>query len=282
MNIESLCSAIKDTLDELKRSGLSFKGHSWVDSFQRILIQKLENTTKKYSWNPEEPKSGRAEGDRVDIFGRAKGQPDWIIEIDATRADQVAKKFLSRLALWGLEEKRSIEYVAVLYPDTQKGKKSCEKYIRYGYDIIQKINKKSNITGIFIDPKNNNDIEVLDYNGSCQFVVNGHDCKSMNAAAAKALSIYLSKHSVHYKELKEYWGRYVLDSRDKSRYKPIDSYTSDSPPQQIYTYTQFRKYGISAYWNDFVRKCKEAKIMIVQKRKLYDGTDESRPFKYMI
>lgn len=281
MRIELLCAAIKDTLDELKRSGESFRGHSWVGEFQEKLTGHLNDTIEKYSWTPEMPKSGRAEGDRVDIFGRAKGQPDWIIEIDATRADQVAKKFLSRLALWGLEKKRSLEYVAILYPDTQKGKTSCEKFIRYGYDIIQKINKKSNITGIFIDPKKNDDIEVLDYKGSCHFVVNRHDCKSMNAAAAEALTLYLSKHSVKYKELKEYWERYVQDNRGKSRYKPIDSYTNDFPPKQVYSYTQFRKYGISSYWDDFVRKCKEARIMIVQKRKYYDGTDTSRPFKYM-
>lgn len=281
MSIELLCAAIKNSLDELKRIGESFKGHSWVDVFQKTLTVYLKNTIKKYSWTPEMLKSGRAEGDRVDIFGRAKGQPDWIIEIDATRADQVAKKFLSRLALWGLEEKRSIEYVAILYPDTQKGKNTCEKFIRYGYDIIQKINKKSNITGIFIDPKNNDEIEVLDYKGSCQFNVSGHDCKSMNAAAAEALSLYMSKHSINYKELKEYWSRFVSNSRGKSRYKPIDSYTNDCPPQQVHSYTQFRKYGISSYWDDFVRKCKEAKIMIVQKRKYYDGTDTSRPFKYM-
>ena len=282
MSIESLCSAIKDALDELKRAGESFRGHSWVDRFQRILAQNLKNTDKKYSWDPEVSKSGRAEGDRVDIFGRANGLPDWIIEIDATRADQVAKKFLSRLALWGLDNKRNIEYVAILYPDTQKGKKTCEKFIRYGYDIIQKINKKSNITGIFIDPKNNDDIEVLDYKGSCRFDVKGHDCKSMNAAAAEALSIYLSKHSVKYKELKVSWGRFVSDSRGKSRYKPIDSYTNDSPPKQVYSYTQFRKYGISSYWEDFVRMCKEAKIEIVQKRKIYDGTIAARPFKYIV
>ena len=281
MNIESLCAAIKDTLNELKGTGESFKGHSWVDEFQETLTGNLNDTIEKYSWTSETPKSGRAERDRIDIFGRAKGQPDWIIEIDATRSDQVAKKFLSRLALWGLEEK-SIEYVAILYPDTQKGKKSCEKYIRYGYDIIQKINEKSNITGIFIDPKNNGDIEVLDYKGSCHYFVNGYDCKSMNAAAAKALSIYLSKRSVKYKELKTFWGKFVSDSRGKSRFKPLDSYTDDSPPQQVYSYTQFRKYGISSYWEDFVRKCKDAKIKITQKRKLYDGTDASRPFKFLI
>lgn len=281
MNIELLCAAIKDVLDELKRTGESFKGHSWVDTFQKKLAGNLKDTVEKYSWTPEMLKAGRVEGDRVDIFGRAKGQPDWIIEIDATRADQVAKKFLSRLALWGLEKKRSIEYVAILYPDTQKGENTCKKFIRYGYDIIQKINKESNITGIFINPQKNDEIEVLDYKGSCQFIVNGHDCRSMNAAAAEALTIYLSKHSVKYKELKELWDRYVLDSPGKSRYKPLDSYTNDSPPKQVYSYTQFRKYGISSYWEDFVRKCNEAKIKIVQKRKIYDGTHASRPFKYM-
>lgn len=45
-----------------------------------------------------------------------------------------------------------LTYVAILYPDTRKGRKQCEKFLRYGNDILHKVNGHSNITGVFIEP----------------------------------------------------------------------------------------------------------------------------------
>ena len=214
----------------------------------------------------EKTAKGRSERDSIDILGQpaSTANPKWIIEIDATRSDQVSQKILSRLALWGLKE--PIKYVAILYPDTQKGKSACEKYLRYGNEIIRKVNKESSIIGIFVDPSANT-IEVLQFSGSNHFDVNGKECKSMTDAAAEAIKAYLMKHPVTYARLKQLWGKYVLEQRGPSRYKNINVKTLDGVT--VHTFTQFRQYGICSYWTDFERLCKKNGIRVAKMSKLY-------------
>ena len=276
MNNVILCAAIKRVLEGLNTQGYSFVGHDWVPVFQEDLINELKAATKGFTWEKEKKPLGRTEADRVDILGHAPNQSYWVIEIDATRADQVAKKFLSRLALWGLRD--SIDYVAILYPDTQEGKNACKKYIRYGYDVLNKINKHSSITGVFIEPTTS-EIEILEYGKPCHFIVDGHSCNSMNAAAATALSLYISKHPETYSVLKNYWGHFVSDSPGGSRYKDIKMHTTDG--RNVLTYTQFRRYGVSSYWDVFVKKCKLKGITITQMRKIYKGIPGS-PFEFKL
>lgn len=266
MTIETLCEATKKSLENLKKNGCNYNGHQWVELFQQGLCDNLTTMANGYNWSVEAEISSRNEGDRIDVYGHCTTQSDWIIEIDATRADQVAKKILSRFALWGMSG--SIEYVAILYPNTQNGKAECEKYLRYGYDIIKTINQNSNVTGIFINPVDNS-IEVLSFNERSHFEVNGHDCKSMSEAVAKAISIYLAEHSVTYADLTQRFDKYVNNEKGKSRYKDIKRTTADGVP--VFTYTQFRQYGTASYWNEFVKLCKKHKINIVRKKKMYVG-----------
>lgn len=153
MTIEVLCSAIKSSLLTLKgaRTGKTIN-HKLVEVFQENVKDELNKAPNGYDWEIEWQVKGRSERDSIDIFGQpTKGSPigpNWIIEIDATRSDQVSQKLLSRIALWGLGQ--SIQYVAILYPDTQNGKSACEKYLRYGNAVLQKINKNSSVTGILL------------------------------------------------------------------------------------------------------------------------------------
>lgn len=277
MNIESLCEAVNNSMYLMKtaRTGRVIN-HSAVEAFQESIKNNLNAMPNGYVWEIEKTAKGRSEKDSIDILGKAKGSPDWIIEIDATRSDQVSQKMLSRMALWGLQS--PIQYVAILYPDTQNGKNACEKYLRYGNAILKKINNKSSVTGIFVDPSSE-DVEVLQFNSSDHFYVNGVECKSMTEAAARAIKEYAGKYPQTYSQLKAYWGKYVLNDRGPSRYKNIGIKTTDGVT--IWTYTQFRQYGLSSYWTDFERLCKKKGIKVTKMRKVYIGLSSSTPFKYI-
>ena len=278
MDIEALCAAIQSSLPLLKcaRVGTTID-HSLVEAFQRSITDSLNTASNGYDWEMEKTAKGRLEKDSIDILGQPSTtltiktatstsiiNPKWIIEIDATRSDQVSQKLLSRLALWGLNE--PIQYVAILYPDTQNGKNACEKYLRYGNAVLRKINNQSSVVGIFVNPSTNR-IEVLLFNESNHFDVNGKECKSMSEAAAEAVRVYLKKRRVTFAVLKHYWGKYVLDQKGPSRFKCINVNTSDGVP--VHTFTQFRQYGLSSYWTDFERLCKKRGITITKMRKVY-------------
>lgn len=151
MNFENLITAVESSLPAER---IQESKHAWVSEFQKNLQENLNSVENGYDWEIEYDSSEHPEHDRIDVCGVPKGSPKrtpkWIIEIDATRADQIAKKFVSRLALYGLGE--SINYVAIMYPDTANGKAECEKYLRYCRDIMKKINPKSAVYGIFIYP----------------------------------------------------------------------------------------------------------------------------------
>ena len=165
MNFEELKTAVENSLKDKKIQEMPKKcKHAWVSEFQKKLQENLSSGKNGYTWETECPPSNSVH-DRIDVCGvpkgSPKGTPKWIIEIDATRADQIAKKFVSRLALCGLGE--SINYVAIMYPDTANGKAECEKYLRYCrdiMDIMKKINPKSAVYGIFIYP-DKGDAEVF-------------------------------------------------------------------------------------------------------------------------
>ena len=113
--------------------------HGNIENFQDDLCKALnsQNQTPGYKWYKEYkinstkivvPQRFIGVDDSVDILGHGgDNDPICIIEIDASRADQVAKKILSRTALFGLLH--PIIYVSLMYPDTQKGFNQCIKHI---------------------------------------------------------------------------------------------------------------------------------------------------------
>ena len=291
MTIEDLCATIKSSLPTLKgaRTGKTIN-HKLVEAFQENIKDELNKAPNGYDWEIEWQVKGRSERDSIDIFGqpsKAKSgslsmitsktviAPNWIIEIDATRSDQVSQKLLSRIALWGLD--KPIQYVAILYPDTQNGKSACEKYLRYGNAVLQKINKYSSVIGLFVEPATGV-IEILQFSESNHFEVNGKEYKSMTQAAAEAIKEYLSKHHVSYKQLQQRWGKYVLDKKGPSRYKNLNVTTADGVT--VHTYTQFRQYGLCSYWADFEKLCKKNGIKVSKMRKLYIGGIP--PYTFMV
>ena len=276
MELSTLCSAIYNALPIIKGARTDKEiDHKLVEKFQNQVKENLNTSGNEYAWHTEIQAKGRSEKDSIDIIGHAKGQHNWIIEIDATRSDQVSQKLLSRLALWG--QKEPIQYVAILYPDAhKKGQSACEKYLRYGNEIIKNINKDSNVYGVFVDPDKNL-VEVLQFGESSHFTVNGKECKSMNDAAAEAIRQYVNSHPVPYAKLQKCWGKFVNYERGSSRYKNVGVKTTDGV--SVYSYTQFRQYGLCSYWSDFEKLCKKNGIRIVKMRK-YFVVGRKSPFVY--
>ena len=264
MNIEILCKAIKKNLETLK--GREIGKHEPIEKFQDEITESLNSSPgNDIPWKTEQEKGRRPEQDKVDILGGEKKKKKWIIELDATRANQVAKKILSRVALWGL--KFPINYVAILYPDTQTGEKQCKKYLHYGYEVLKQINKKSKVFGIFVYPEKET-IELWDYSKSSHFLVNGRKkcnskkCNSMIDAAATAVSFYLDEKSPKkFDDLTKKFKNFVNYKESGRQYKDIKRTTPDGI--SVYTSTQFRQYE-NANWPKFVKICKDNGIMITE------------------
>ena len=263
-----LCSAVENGLSFLNGARTHKEiDHSRVEEFQKSIKNNLNEDKNVYKWEIEEKAKGRSEKDSIDILGQAKNMQSWIIEIDATRSDQVSQKLLSRITLWGL--KNPINYVAILYPDTRNGKNACEKYLRYGNDIIKAINKKSSVTGIFVNPADSS-VEILSFAESSHFKVDGKECTGMSNAAAEAIREYLRKHPVSFNMLKKRWGKYVNNEKGPSRYKNTESKTTDGI--DVYSYTQFREYGLGSYWRDFENVRKKNGISVSKLKAYYTNT----------
>ena len=260
--------AIKVHIDQLKkhrsRPASERNFHGYIDAFQNGIKNYLSNNANG-TWGVERQKSNRPENDSIDIYGQCN-DTNWIIEIDTTRADQVAKKILSRVALWGLEN--PINYVAILYPNTQRGKNECEKYLYYGYKLLKKINTKSKILGLFVDSEMNT-IEILDYSKHSHFLVQKEECSSMKIAAATAVNLYLDeKKPSDFDTLKKVFSSFVNDEEGPMRYNEIENTACDG--KKVYTYTQFRQYGEGENWTKFVTLCKKNGIVIKECRRIID------------
>ena len=98
-----------------------------VRDFQEYICNELTNNILEVNWQLEYVPSARKK-DSVDIYGHNENIKI-IIELDKHRADQVAKKFVSRSALFGDEP---IVYISLCYPGTNNMNPSeCIKYFDY-------------------------------------------------------------------------------------------------------------------------------------------------------
>lgn len=274
MDIIDLCDAISQSMCVLNNRK---KGnHTAVKQFQDTMWKELCKSGS--NWKKEYKDPTRLENDTIDLYL----DDPWIIEIDATRADQVAKKILSRIALWGKEP--DFHYVAVLYPDTRNGKNECKKFIRFGREILKRLNRNSEMVGIFLDP-NKNEIEIEDGHNS-HFMVSSQvkgklmskNCNSMVDAAVEAMNQYLNVHSVNFSTLQKAWSpTFAPLGTNSSRPRSIGRKTTNGVA--VYVYTQFRGYGKYSTWQKFVKRSKKLGIYIVKLRKIYDPSKKTFVYK---
>ena len=230
--------------------------HQFIKDFQNQLCDFLNNHTN-YTWTTEQKPKYRTEGDSIEILGVGPGWPDYIIEIDATRGDQVAKKLFSRIALWGIVKDSTVKYVALLYPNTQVGGKAeSEKFVRLGNSVLKRLNTNSSSVGIYTDGI---DIELWDFNQQSIFVITNQDgeeerVQSMTQCAMAVIDSYIARNNItNYSDVKKAFKRFVDFPEGPSRYKYLK--TINGTP--IGVYTQWREYGNGANWIEFVNLCKK-------------------------
>jgi hypothetical protein len=98
-----------------------------VSGFQAIAAAALSNAIEEVQWSVEHCPSP-TNRDSIDIFGRGAGFVV-VIELDKNRADQVANKFVSRMALL---PSTKVYFVSLCYPGTERmNKAECTKYFGY-------------------------------------------------------------------------------------------------------------------------------------------------------
>lgn len=226
--------------------------HESIERFQNCLREALNDSLNDFDWITEETNKKKKQRDSIDILGKKKDAPLIIIEIDATRGDQIAKKLLSRLSLWGREKSKSIFYVALLYPDTQKGVNESRKFVKYGYDIMKKINPQSYVYGIYINGVSD-DTEIWDFVKYRDFMVTikGEQPRllhGMNRCARHIIDDYIKKGgSFNFEELHNVFGRFVSKKPTSSYMKLRDG---------LYVYNQWREDDI-ATWEEFRSLCRK-------------------------
>lgn len=121
-----ILSQLLSHLDEFQYDN---KKHQDISVLQLDISDYLNVKFKKFKWDIEYKPSDSYK-DSIDIIGLSDTTNiKVIIELDAHRADQVAKKYLSRLAL---SISDNIVYLALCYPGTKSmSKNECLKYFEY-------------------------------------------------------------------------------------------------------------------------------------------------------
>lgn len=139
-NLKRLISIIEDIpcqpyfLDHLAKSQVEQK--EIVSSFQKDVYQELFLGFSGVSWFREMTPSNESL-DTIDIYGESE-KFVVVIELDKHRADQVAKKFVSRMAIM---PHKKVYYVSLCYPGTRRMNKSeCVKYFRYCSNLALRMN----------------------------------------------------------------------------------------------------------------------------------------------
>ncbi len=104
-----------------------------VGDFQKSICDELSKEVPTIAWELEySPKTENR--DSVDIYGK-NGESNVIIELDKHRADQVAKKFVSRSALFIGEH---VFYISLCYPGTSSmNSNECIRYFEYCKQLSQ-------------------------------------------------------------------------------------------------------------------------------------------------
>ncbi|MDP4271683.1 MAG: hypothetical protein Q8909_16415 [Bacteroidota bacterium] len=106
-----------------------------VENLQSYITITLEKEHSDFEWKTEHQISDNR--DSIDIYGK-RNNDIVIIELDKWRADQVAKKIISRTAL--MIDQR-IGFISICYSGTKKmNKPECLKYFKYGSTIQSKLN----------------------------------------------------------------------------------------------------------------------------------------------
>lgn len=100
-----------------------------------MVTTRLSKALPNIRWSQEHQQS-TTQDDAVDIFGESSDALV-VIELDKHRADQLAKKFLSRTAIFS---GKKFYYIALCYPGTKSmSKGEAIKYFGYCANIARRL-----------------------------------------------------------------------------------------------------------------------------------------------
>lgn len=261
---QEICNLLPQFCDCMNK-----KKTNCVKDFQVKLKNYLNNNCGS-GWEIEYKKPHCPYNDRVDIFkSSTKSGFNWIIEIDASRADQVAKKAFSRFALFGTGRySNPFFYVAIVYPGTDNMSiNEVIKYSRYGHDIAKKMNPMNEWRTIIIDC-NHQCLKVINFN-NLSFMVNGVGSFKMSKAVEKAVMEYFKQSKAHSfitleKALKAFNnnhnGLQTIISNSTLAKNPIKM--NDSCGNSFYLTRQWSFLGASANFDDIIKFFKKFNIII--------------------
>ncbi|MBP6422520.1 MAG: hypothetical protein KA271_06490 [Propionivibrio sp.] len=98
-----------------------------VKGLQSSIMAALKRAFPRIEWTDEYCPNSMYR-DRIDIFGKGR-EYVVVVELDTTRADQVAKKFVSRSAILAAKQ---VYYLSVCYPGTDNmNAAECKKYFGF-------------------------------------------------------------------------------------------------------------------------------------------------------
>jgi len=124
------------------------KNHTDITILQNDLAFFLNENYGSFLWEIEHRITEEFK-DSIDIIGTSKEHNYvHVIELDTHRADQVSKKFVSRMALL---EKEEVCYTAICYPGTKNmSKNETLKYFNYCQVISKNLLKQKSFRGIIL------------------------------------------------------------------------------------------------------------------------------------
>jgi nitrate reductase NapAB chaperone NapD len=150
--LESIMEILKNIIKEFPYNSTykrPNKKHKKIDVelLQKNLCEFLSNKIPELTWDIEH-KITEERKDAIDIYGEDNNRKLCVvIELDAHRADQVAKKFLSRSSL--LLDKNLI-YISLCYEGTKnENSNECKKYFEYCEKISKYMTKHTPSTILF-------------------------------------------------------------------------------------------------------------------------------------
>lgn len=151
---DSLCKAL---CAYLKENSACFKTETkpeCIKKLQETLCKHLNEVCPKGEWKTDyvKPNNPPMYNDKTGIYGNLQKSHQWIIELDSTSDDQIAKKAFSQFALFGTgKNAKPFVYVAIVYLNSNDDEGEVIKCSRYAYDIAHQMNLHNEWHTIIID-----------------------------------------------------------------------------------------------------------------------------------
>lgn len=273
MKPEELCEAVANAAGAFFNTPKGKSNHNHVDAFQNALHSFLNNNySNYYVWTKESKNKTIPVSDRVDVKGTPKsniGTIPVIIEIDSWRADQVAKKFISRTYLYSIKGRLNtkntpgpMQYVAILYKQKTSSLTEALKFVMYSNKILKNLNRASSCVAIFFDKTQNNNFRIVYYdpNKSLRFNVNNSAVITGMPKTAKYVVDLIAPH-VKFNILQQ---KLTISNQNKSsiplvsntilqrrRMSKCTKITKDN--HNVFVEHEWEKFGPSANWDSFVK-----------------------------